>query len=47
MEKTAIFGMISLLSFIAILFTPTDSNAWQWLLLLGIFFGAIWWAKKK
>jgi len=46
MGKSGIFGVISAISFISILFMPTDSTAWQWLLLSGILFGAIWWAKK-
>lgn len=46
MGKGGIFGAISALCFVAILFMPTDSSAWKWLVLAGIFFGAIWWAKK-
>jgi hypothetical protein len=46
MEKKMLFGGLSLISFLSILFMPADSSAWIYLLILGIIF-AIGWYKLK
>lgn len=46
MKKAEIAGLLSLVSFIAILFLPQGSNYWIYAAILGIVFGAIWWVKK-
>jgi len=40
-------GMISILFFIVILFTPIDSEIWKFFLFLGIIFGVFWFIKEK
>jgi len=42
MEKKHIFGILSILSFVAILFMPPDSKAWIYFLVLGVIFGIGW-----
>lgn len=46
MDKIKIFGLIALLSFLAILFTPLESDIWIWPLILGLIFGIFWLVKK-
>jgi hypothetical protein len=46
MEKKAIFGGLSLISFVLILFTPIDSKLWVYLLILGVVFGIGWFKFK-
>jgi len=42
MERKAIFGGLSLLSFAAILFAPADSELWVYFLIIGVIFGILW-----
>jgi len=46
MESSGFFALFSLLAFLAVLFTPLDSNTWVWFFVLGIVFGILWWFKK-
>ena len=47
MEKKTIFGVLSALFLIAILFTPSDSNVWVYFAILGIIFGIGWMITNK
>jgi len=42
MERKTVLGGLSLLFFISIFFTSTDSNLWIYFLILGIIFGIGW-----
>ncbi|MBS3086263.1 hypothetical protein J4422_01015 [Candidatus Pacearchaeota archaeon] len=42
MEKKQLFGVLALVSFIAIFFMPPDSKAWIYFLVLGVIFGIGW-----
>ena len=46
MEKKILFGILSIISLVSILFTPENSNAWIYLLVLGILFGIGWYKFK-
>ncbi|MEX2017111.1 MAG: hypothetical protein WD876_01420 [Candidatus Pacearchaeota archaeon] len=46
MKKKIIFGVLAVLSFVSILFFPSDSNDWIWFAFLGLIF-AIGWYKEK
>jgi len=46
MEKTELLGLLAVLFFVGILFTPLDSNIWQWFLTGSIVFGALYYVKK-
>ncbi len=46
MEKKMLFGGLSVLSFVSILFMPADSEFWKWLVFLGIIFGILWYFTK-
>ncbi len=42
MEKKELFGMLSLLSFIVILFLPPDSRTWIYFAVIGAIFAYGW-----
>jgi len=42
MEKKQIFGVLALISVISIFFTPPDSKAWIYFLVLAAIFGIGW-----
>jgi hypothetical protein len=42
MERKTLFGSLAILFFVAMLFTPTDSNLWIYFLILGIVSGIGW-----
>jgi len=46
MEKKMVFGILSIISFVSILFTLEGSSSWIYLLILGIIF-VIGWYKFK
>ena len=46
MEKTELLGLLAVLFLVGILFTPLDSNIWQWFLTFGVAFGALYYVKK-
>jgi len=45
-DKKLLFGILSAISFISILFMPVGSDYWIYLLILGIIFGIIWYKGK-
>jgi len=46
MDKKHVFAALSLVSFASILFMPSGSIAWIYMLLLGVVFGIIWFFMK-
>ena len=46
MNKKLLFGILSIIFFISILFTPADSDYWIYLLILGVIFGIAWYKFK-
>jgi len=45
-NKKLLFGILSAISFISILFTPAGSDVWILLLILGVAFGIAWYKSK-
>jgi len=42
MERKQVFGLLSIISLVAIFFMPPDSKAWIYFLILGLIFGIGW-----
>jgi len=47
MNKLSLLLALSLISFAAILFTPSDTKYWIYPLIAGIVFLAVWFMKKE
>ena len=43
MNKGGVLKAISVFAFLAIFFTPQNSNTWFYFFIPGIVFGIVWW----